>query len=69
MTITIPTGYSVYQAIQYAIDEAKRVEHDIQFSYGDIMITASPFSHDVDLAEIWSLKRRLAWRERKPEQS
>jgi hypothetical protein len=46
-------------AAQKAIIEAQKYDDDVQFKFNNIIIIASPYSHDIDLATIYNLRMEI----------
>ncbi len=64
-TLEAKFGESIYGYAQRAIALAEKTSQDVQIQFNELDIIVSPYSHDVDIATIYSLKHRLRQLENK----
>lgn len=66
MKIEIPKGFSIYTAVQYAIEEAARTRHNyVTFVFNDVELAVSPGSCETDICTIYQLECKVRQLENK----
>lgn len=58
-TYTPAKGISIYGACEEAVQLARALGQSVHFTFNEIELCASPFSHADDIAEIYSLRCEL----------